>query len=85
MKVITANAKILGEIDGVRANLDTWQITNLEVTLTNETIKEFGFKKPFLGSLSVCLPITAVKQVGDTITLNYNLEEVKNLKECRVE
>jgi hypothetical protein len=31
------------------------------------------------------LPITAVKQVGDVITLNQSLLEFKNLKECKAE
>jgi sporulation protein YlmC with PRC-barrel domain len=87
MKVITSNAFTLGEVEGARANIDTWQITNLDVSLTKETIKELGFKKPLpiLGSMTVCLPIAAVKTVGDVIALKHTLEEFKNLKECRVE
>jgi sporulation protein YlmC with PRC-barrel domain len=85
MKVITANAFTLGEVEGTHANTDIWKITNLDVSLTKETVKELGFKKPILGSLSVCLPVTAVKKVGDVITLKYTLQEFKDLKECKVE
>jgi hypothetical protein len=35
--------------------------------------------------MTVCLPIAAVKTVGDVIALKHTLEEFKNLKECRVE
>ena len=85
MKVITADAFTLGEIDGTHADITSWQITNLDVELTKDATKELNFKKPMFGSLKVCLPITAVKEVGDVITLNKSLLEFKDLKECKAE
>jgi len=85
MKVITADAFTLGEVGGAIADPKTWQITHLDLELSKETIKEFAFKKPILGSLYVCLPVTAVNQVGDVITLNQSLAEFKNLPECKPE
>jgi len=85
MKVITANAYTLGEVDGAHVDTDTWTITHLDVGLTKEATRELGFKKPMLGSMSVCLPITVVKNFGDVITLNKSLQEFKNLKECKGE
>ena len=85
MKVITADAFTLGEIDGTHADIASWQITNLDVELTKDATKELNFKKPMFGSLTVCLPITAVKEIGDVITLNKSLIEFKDLKECKAE
>ena len=85
MKVITADAFTLGEVNGAHADTGTWQITNLDVGLTKEATRELGFKKPMLGSLTLCLPINTVKKVGDVITLNKSLLEFKNLKECKAE
>jgi len=85
MNVITADAFTLGEVDGAHADITTWQITHLDVALTKETVKELGLKKPILGTLKVCLPVTAVEKVGDVITLNMSLLEFKNMKECQVE
>ena len=85
MKVITADAFRLGEVDGAHADTETWQITNLIVELTKEATKELNFKKPMFGSLTVCLPITAVKEIGDVITLNKSLIEFKDLKEVKPE
>ena len=82
-KVITANAYVLGEVDGAHVDIDTWKVTHLDVNLTNEATKELGFKKPFLGSIKVCLPVTIVKEFGDVITLENSLQELKNLKECK--
>jgi len=84
-KVITVDAYILGEVEGAHANTDTWKITNLDVGLTKDATKELGFKKPILGTLSVCLPVSAVKSFGDVITLHQSLIEFRKLKECKVE
>ena len=83
--VITSDAYTLGEVDGAHADINTWNITHLDVELTKEATAELGFKKPLLGSLTVCLPINTVKKVGDVITLNNSLLELKNLKECKTE
>jgi sporulation protein YlmC with PRC-barrel domain len=82
-KVITANAYVLGEVDGAHVDIDTWKVTHLDVNLTNEATTELGFKKPFLGSMKVCLPVTIIKEFGDVITLENSLQELKNLKECK--
>jgi len=82
-KVITANAYVLGEVDGAEVDTNNWKITHLDVSLTKEATEELGFKKPFLGSLKVCLPVTIIKEFGDVITLKNSLQELKNLKECK--
>jgi len=82
-KVITANAYVLGEVDGAEVDTDKWKVTHLDVSLTNEATKELGFKKPFLGSMKICLPVTIIKEFGDVITLKNSLQELKNLKECK--
>jgi sporulation protein YlmC with PRC-barrel domain len=81
LKVITLDAQNLGEIDGVHADIKTWTITDLDIKLHKEAIKEMGLKKPKLGSLTVTIPITYVRQFGDVITLKLTQEAVKNIKE----
>jgi sporulation protein YlmC with PRC-barrel domain len=85
MKVISDDANTLGEVEGAHVDTKTWQITHLDVELTKEATKELNFKKPMFGSLTVCLPISTVKQVGDVITLNKSLLEFKSLKEVKAE
>ena len=81
--MISANAYTLGEIDGAKVDTDKWQITHLDVSLTDEATRELGFKKPLLGSVKVCLPVTLVQAVGDVITLSKPLPELKTLEECK--
>jgi sporulation protein YlmC with PRC-barrel domain len=83
MNVITADAYTLGEVDEAHADIATWSITHLEVELTKETIAQLELKKPLLGSVTVCLPITTIEKVGDVITLNKTLADLKNLEECQ--
>jgi sporulation protein YlmC with PRC-barrel domain len=85
MKIITADAYTVGEVGGAHADTSTWQITHLEIELNKEAANEFGFKKPVLGAVSVCLPIAAVNKIGDVITLNQSFAELKNIKECSAE
>lgn len=84
MNVITADAYTLGEAAGAHAEINRWTITHVDVDLTKEAAEELGFKKPLLGALTVCLPVNAVKKVGDVITLNKSMADLKNLKECKV-
>ena len=85
MTVITSDAYTLGEVNGAHADIGTWNITHLDVALTKEATAELGFKKPLLGSLTICLPISAVKKVGDVIALNKSLLDLKTLRECKSE
>ncbi len=85
LEVITVDAFNIGEVDGAEADTGTWQITHLAVELTKEAAKELGFKKPILGSVSVCLPVTKVNKIGHVVTLNQSLHELKNLEECKAE
>jgi len=80
-KVIGANAYMLGEVTGADVDVEKWQITHLHVSLTEEATRELGFKKPFLGSVIVCLPINLIQATGDIISLNKSLKELKNVVE----
>jgi len=80
-RVIGANAYLLGEVNGADVETEKWQVTYLHVSLTDEAIRELGFKKPFMGSVTVCVPVSIVQAVGDVITLNKGIKELKDLVE----
>jgi len=80
-KVIGANAYMLGEVNGAQIDTEKWQVTHLHVSLTDEAIRELGFKKPFMGSVTVCLPVSLVQAVGDVITLNKGINELRDVVE----
>jgi sporulation protein YlmC with PRC-barrel domain len=80
-KVISRDAKTVGEVSGTYVDVNNWKITNLLIDLSDQTIELFGYKKPtpIIGSVSACLPISAVKVVGDVITLNTTFSELPSL------
>ena len=82
-KAFTSDAFLLGEIESAEVDPANWQITSLYVGLTDEASKALGFKRPFLGKVVVCLPITAVKTFQDTAILNKTLPELRDLKQCK--
>ena len=75
-KVVGSEGYILGEVDSVNINSNTWQANTFYVNLSDEATAELGFKKPFLSKITVCLPTQLVKTVGDIITLK---EPIRNL------
>ena len=80
-RVIGANAYALGEINGADVDTVKWQVTHLHVSLTDEATRELGFKKPFMGSVTACLPVPLIQAVGDVITLNKGINELRDVVE----
>jgi sporulation protein YlmC with PRC-barrel domain len=77
-RVVGTEGYILGEVDGVNIDLNTWQANAFYVSLSDEAIAELGFKKSFLSKITVCLPTQLVKAVGEVITLK---EPIRNLED----
>ncbi len=84
-KVITSEAQVLGEVEGAEIEIGEWKATHLYVSLTKESTEKFNFKKPLLGSVTVCIPVTAIKAVGDVITLDQNIEDLKLMSEFKIQ
>ncbi len=82
-QVITSNAFTLGEVEGAEIDTGRWQVTHLHISLAKEATEELGFKKPLMGSVKVCLPVTFVEAIGDVITLNKSFQELKDTEECK--
>ena len=69
-KVVGTNGNILGEVSGVELDLTSWRANYLYIDVSEDTAKELGIKSSFWTATTVCMPITAISQVGDVITLN---------------
>jgi sporulation protein YlmC with PRC-barrel domain len=82
-KAYTADNFELGEIHSADLDPTTWHIDSLFISLTDEAATAFGFKHPYLGKVTVCLPVTAVKAISDTAILNQTLEELRNIRQCK--
>jgi len=80
-KVIGAKGLIMGEVEGVDVDLNTWCASTLYVSLSDEAAAGFGLKKPFMSKITVCLPTKGVKAIGDVITLIEPLFNLDSLAE----
>lgn len=82
-RVFTSDAVMLGELESADVDMATWQVKNFFVALSDEAIKALGFKHPYLGKVTVCLPVDEVKTIKDTAILNRTLEELSDLRACK--
>ena len=83
--IITSDAQTLGDVEGAEVDAGEWKITHLQVSLTKEITEKFNFKKPLLGSVTVHLPVSTVKAIGDVISLDKSVEELKYMQEFKVQ
>ena len=84
-QVITSEAEVLGQIEGVDVDISTWTVSNLLVTLLKSNVKKLNFKKPLLGSVTVCLPVSAIKTVGDVVSLTESIQDLKYIPEFKIQ
>jgi sporulation protein YlmC with PRC-barrel domain len=81
-KVFGATGYAVGEVEGLDVDLSNWQVTGLQVGLTDEAATELGFKRPFLSKVVIIIPSNAVGEVGNFITLDKTIEDLASLVEC---
>lgn len=84
-KVISSDAQVLGEAEDTDISVDTWTVTHIHVSLTKEISEGFNFEKPFLGSVTVCLPVNTIEAVGEVIVLNKSIKELRGMKEFKIQ
>ncbi len=82
-KAYTSDNFLLGEIESAEVDLANWQVTSLYIGLTDEASRHLNFKRPYLGKIHICLPVSTVNTIEDTAILNKTIAELHDLKECR--
>jgi len=82
-KVVTADGFVLGEIHSGETDEKTWQITHFYVSLTDQAAQALSFQVPFLGKVTVCLPVSTIKATGEVVALKNTLDDLRKLKECQ--
>ncbi len=81
-KIVGTTGFSIGEVEGLDIETDNWQVTGLYVILNNEAAAELGFKKPLVSKVVVKIPIYAISNVGNFITLDKDIGNLKSLVEC---
>jgi sporulation protein YlmC with PRC-barrel domain len=82
-KVYSTDGFLLGETESADLNESTWQITSFYVSLTDQATALLGMKRPFMGKVMVCLPVSLISSMSDTVMLNKSKVELNDLKQCK--
>ena len=82
-KAFTSDDILLGEVESAEVDKNTWQVKNFYIGLTDEATKMMGFKRPYLGKVVVCLPVSTIKSFEDKAILSQTMQELRNLKVCK--
>ena len=81
-KVIGAKGYVLREVEGFDVELSNWQVTGLQVGLTDDAATELGFNRPFLSKVVIIIPSKLVSLVGNFISLDKTIENLESFVEC---
>ncbi len=83
MKVLSLDAKDVGEVSGLEVDTKNWKVTHIHIELTDNAIKGLNIRKPLIGKVNICFPVGFIQKVGDVITLARNLDGLRKVPECR--
>lgn len=81
-KVLSASGNTVGTVEALDVDVDDWRVTGLQVALTGEAAMELGFKSPVLSRVIVIIPSGAVEEIGNFVTLDKSIVDLKSLVEC---
>jgi len=81
-KVVSEKGYVVGEVEALDVEVSNWQVTGLQVGLTDEAATELGFKRPVLSKVAVIIPSSAIDEIGNFVTLDKSIENLKSLVEC---
>jgi len=81
-KVVSEKGYVVGEVEALDVDFDSWHVNGLQVGLTDEAATDLGFKRPLLSKVGVIVPSSAVGSIGNFVNLDKAIENLKSLIEC---
>jgi sporulation protein YlmC with PRC-barrel domain len=81
-KVVSATGYSVGNVEALDVDFGNWQVTGVQVGLTDEAATELGFKRPVMSKVVVIVPASAIREIGNFITLDQTIGNLKSLVEC---
>lgn len=79
MKVVGANGRMLGDVDDLVIDEETWRVTGLFIRVNSDAIGELGLEKPFWSRARFEVPVSHVAGATDIVVLRTTLAEFANL------
>ena len=85
--VINTSGYVIGEVNDYLVDLESWQVTDLQLKIERKKAKELNLKVSFfkLGSLLVLVDVAQVHSINDQVILALSAEDFKGYIDQRQE
>jgi sporulation protein YlmC with PRC-barrel domain len=77
-EVISSDGKIIGELDGIAIDTDTWRAPVVRICLNRGLDSTLGINKPLFGAACIFTESSNIENVSDLVTLSKTLGDLKN-------
>ncbi|MDQ1280170.1 MAG: hypothetical protein QG670_1433 [Thermoproteota archaeon] len=77
--VLSSEGLFVGGISEIEFDRNTWNVADICVDLEKKIIETMGFKKPMIGGIKAHIPVTAIRGVGDVVSLKKSTVELRNI------
>jgi sporulation protein YlmC with PRC-barrel domain len=77
-EVISSDGKIIGELDGIAIDTDTWRAPVVRICLNRGLDEALGVNKPLFGAACIFTESSNIENVSDLVTLSKTLGDLKN-------
>lgn len=74
--VIDSSGRVVGEVDDVVVDTESWQVAALRLRLKREMASSLGVRSGTFRSAILDVSADSVQSVGDTIVLRHDLKEL---------
>jgi len=79
-KVVGAKGILIGQVEGIDFNADTWKVTHFLVHLEDEVVRKLGYKSGIRTKQNVLIPVDAIDKIGDVVTIKPGIENLSDLE-----
>lgn len=85
--VVNTSGFVIGEVNDYVVDLETWQVSDLQLKIERKKAKELNLKVSFfkLGSLLVLVDVNQVDSINDQVILSLSKEDFKGYIDARQE
>ncbi len=78
-QVVGANGRVLGEVEDLEIDYDTWRVASLVVVVNSSSVADLGVDKPFWSHARIRIPIAQVAGATETVVLRATVEELARI------
>ncbi|OPY31723.1 MAG: PRC-barrel domain protein [Methanomassiliicoccales archaeon PtaU1.Bin124] len=78
-EVMSANAKLVGKVDGAAVDVKTWHVPAISITISKGNEAFLNKKKKVISSQGAFVKVESIRSIKDHVMLSEDLENMANL------